>query len=90
MMLALNVTHIDYFSLDVEGQELNILRTIPFDRIDISVLSVEYLHTDKDGLKSFMESKGYKTAVTLSLANPEDHEWSFDYIFVKKGFVPGQ
>lgn len=36
-LLALNVTVVDYFSLDVEGSELNVLKTIPFDKIDIKV-----------------------------------------------------
>jgi hypothetical protein len=30
-------TTVDYFSLDVEGNELDILRTIPFDKINIKV-----------------------------------------------------
>lgn len=40
-LLALNTTVIDYFSLDVEGSELNVLKTIPFDKIDIKVCSVK-------------------------------------------------
>lgn len=40
-LLALNVTVVDYFSLDVEGSELNVLKTIPFDKIDIKVSSVK-------------------------------------------------
>lgn len=36
-LLALNITVIDYFSLDVEGSELNVLKTIPFDKINIKV-----------------------------------------------------
>ena len=32
----------DYFSLDVEGPELEILQTIPFDKVKIDVISVEY------------------------------------------------
>lgn len=39
-LMALNVTIIDYFSLDVEGSELNVLKTIPFDKIDIKVSRV--------------------------------------------------
>jgi len=33
MLLALNQTHVDYFSLDVEGLELEVLQTIPFDKV---------------------------------------------------------
>jgi len=36
-LLALNITVVDYFSLDVEGSELNVLKTIPFDKVDIRV-----------------------------------------------------
>ncbi|ELT90566.1 hypothetical protein CAPTEDRAFT_209618 [Capitella teleta] len=84
MMRALDKVKIDYFSLDVEGQELAILRTIPFDEIDISVLSVEYLHTDKQQLRDFMESQGYVTAKTLSYENRRIPQWSYDFIFVKE------
>jgi hypothetical protein len=31
------VSTVDYFSLDVEGNELQVLKTIPFDKIDIRV-----------------------------------------------------
>ncbi|KAA0195004.1 hypothetical protein HAZT_HAZT007859, partial [Hyalella azteca] len=34
-LLATNITAIDYFSLDVEGQELNVLKTIPWHQVDI-------------------------------------------------------
>ena len=37
LMLALNVTTVDYFSLDVEGVELDVLRTIPWDKVQINV-----------------------------------------------------
>ena len=33
---------IDYFSLDVEGSELDILKTIPFDMVDIKVSTYTY------------------------------------------------
>jgi Methyltransferase FkbM domain len=31
------VTHVDYFSLEVEGSELDVLKTIDFDKFDITV-----------------------------------------------------
>ena len=37
LLLAMNVSRVDYFSLDVEGWELEVLKTIPFDKIDIKV-----------------------------------------------------
>ncbi len=42
VLSALGVDHVDYFSLDVEGAELDILETIPFDRITFDVITVEY------------------------------------------------
>lgn len=38
VLLALGRTSIDYFSLDVEGQEFNILKTVPWHKIDIKVV----------------------------------------------------
>jgi len=37
ILAAMNKSSIDYFSLDVEGSELDVLRTIPFDAIFIKV-----------------------------------------------------
>lgn len=37
LMEALNVTTVNYFSLDIEGHELEVLKTIPFDEINIEV-----------------------------------------------------
>ncbi|CAI6361075.1 unnamed protein product [Macrosiphum euphorbiae] len=80
-LLALNITVIDYFSLDVEGSELNVLKTIPFDKIDIRTLSVEFFHVKEgdDGVRTYLEDKGYivtgKVTRQDRLAN--------DYIFAK-------
>ena len=61
LLLALNRTTVDYFSLDVEGSELQVLKTIPFDKVDIKVLTVGFTHTKegKNNLEQFMISKGY-------------------------------
>ena len=42
LLLAVGQTEVDYFSLDVEGPELEILQTIPFDKVKIEVISVEF------------------------------------------------
>ena len=41
MLLALNQTHVDYFSLDVEGFELDVLKTIPFDKVGVEHYDVD-------------------------------------------------
>ena len=86
ILLALNQTRVDYFSLDVEGLELEVLKTIPFDRIDIRVLTVEYMHGGggKDAYKSFMESKGFRTHKELKYSEPRAGLFAEDYVFVKQ------
>ncbi len=90
ILLAINQTHVDYFSLDVEGYELPILKTIPFDKIQIDTLSVEYVRgpggsrVAKQKYKHFMESKGYRTHADIQEANAATNTWVNDLIFVKK------
>ena len=45
ILKAIGVTHIDYFSLDVEGAELEILFTLPLNQITVDVFSIEYVVT---------------------------------------------
>ena len=40
VLLAVGQTQIDFFSLDVEGHELKILKTIPWHKVDIKVRDV--------------------------------------------------
>jgi len=42
IMAAINVSHVDYFSLDVEGPELEILRTVDWKTLHIDVMTIEY------------------------------------------------
>jgi len=84
-LVALNVSQVDYFSLDIEGDELDVLKTIPFDKVDIQTLSVEFAHVDdgKDTLKEFMTSQGYNVVAEITHPN-----WlANDFIFVKNNLV---
>jgi len=91
ILLALNRTHVDYFSLDVEGFELRILRTIPFDRLIIDVLSVEYNHIvdykdieeGKRALVNLMTKKGYYVEDDIYDRNLEEYSYTDDFIFVR-------
>ena len=40
--MALGQNDINFFSLDVDGHELDILKTIPFDKVKIDILTVEF------------------------------------------------
>ncbi|XP_045167748.2 uncharacterized protein LOC123531033 [Mercenaria mercenaria] len=62
ILLALNQTRVDYFSLDVEGAEEGVLDSIPWDKVDIRMMSIEYNKWPggKSALKSYMEKRGYK------------------------------
>ena len=82
LLLALNQTHIDYFSLDVEGVELDILKTIPFDKLDIRTLSVEFLHGEESGqtMIDFMNAMRYDMVKKITTGSVHVN----DYIFVKR------
>ena len=38
VLLAVGRTKVDFFSLDVEGHELKVLKTIPWHKVDIKVI----------------------------------------------------
>ena len=48
LIVALGPTQIDYLSLDIHGGELDLLKSIPFDKLTIDVISVEYHVTRAD------------------------------------------
>ena len=36
-----NIFRVDFFSLDIEGAEMKVLRTIPFNKVDIEIFLIE-------------------------------------------------
>nr|XP_045621783.1 protein Star-like isoform X2 [Procambarus clarkii] len=62
LLLALNITQIDYFSIDIEGAEMKVLRTIPWDKIKIRLMCVEINHIPEgaSALIAFIVKQGYK------------------------------
>ena len=75
---------VHYFSLDVEGSELPILKTIPFDKVDIKVLDIEIKNAGQifpgsyREITKFMYSQGYEFFTQVS---------DVDAIYVKKGYL---
>ncbi|BCY27828.1 FkbM family methyltransferase [Flavobacterium okayamense] len=54
-----NIERVDYCSIDTEGGEFNILKTIDFNSIYISSLTIENNFDSKEVIK-YMNSKGFK------------------------------
>ncbi|XP_011259093.2 uncharacterized protein LOC105253039 isoform X3 [Camponotus floridanus] len=82
---ALKIKTIDYFSLDIEGNEIDVLETIPFNEVDIKALSVEYIHNPKGQkyLIDMMEQRGY---YVYSFVKQMDN-LANDIIFVKRNMM---
>ena len=60
------ITHIDYLSIDTEGNELSILKTIDFEKFDIEIIDVENNYNSPD-IRNFLKSKGYQLKKKLSV-----------------------
>lgn len=84
MIAALELKIVDYLSLDVEGLELDILKTLPFDKISFKIMTVEHWSVPggADALKDFLEPKGYKFVTTMEDRVTQDslfvHESLYD------------
>ena len=83
ILQAIGQHHVDYFSLDVEGAELPILRAIPWNKINVNVISIE---TNSIGevfpgsmheLRTLMFKNGFKLYQKTSI----------DELYVKKSFL---
>ena len=74
----------NYFSLDVEGSEFQILKTIPFQDVDIKVLDIEidragtiFPGTYED-ISKYLDTQGFEFHSQIT---------KYDAVFVKKGFL---
>lgn len=67
-----DIDYIDFMSLDIEGGELDILKTIDFNKYSFGVITVEINHNYEE-IKQLMFSNGYKVLI-------ENH---WDLMFIK-------
>ena len=69
LLLATNVTRMDFFSLHVDGVERGILKSIPIvDKVDIRTLAVETKDArSKKEIYFFMESNGCRVEKHIKL-----------------------
>lgn len=54
-----NFFHVDFLTIDTEGGELDILKTIDFEQFDIDFIDVENCFGEPE-IKNFLVSKGYE------------------------------
>ena len=57
---AIEMKHIHFFSLDVEGVELDILKTIPFDKVKVDLFVIEYVVGNEHSIDSESTVKTYR------------------------------
>ena len=89
VLLNLGITHVDLFSLDVEGYELNVIGGVDFNVIDITYMLVEVNSDDYSlsDMDSLLLSKGFENIRNISnftMENtvnwPGNHQ---DYLYKK-------
>jgi len=86
MVLALGSPTINYLSLDIEGAEFLVLKSIPWDKVDIEVLVIELEHAGKvfpgsrKDVHKFLAGKGYEYVGTLEI----------DDVFVRRDLSQGK
>lgn len=52
------IDKVDYLSIDIEGGELEVLKSINFSKIDIDLITVENNYNDEE-IKHFLKQKGF-------------------------------
>ena len=90
LCLKYNIKKVDFFSLDVEGYEMEVLNGIDFNNIDINYILIEinYSTVKLSNLTKYMRSKGYWRVCNISNFTkkncpswPGTHQ---DYLYKKK------
>ena len=80
VLKAIGNPKVDYFSLDIEGAEYPVLKSLEFDQVDISAISVEVNHAgdifegSKEDIRDLMLENGYHHVTSVGV----------DDIFMKK------
>ena len=86
MAAAGNVT-VNYLSLDIEGAELLVLQTLPWDKLDIEVMTIETAHAGEvfpgstEDIRQFLRERGYVLVYTVA---------GLDDVFVRRDLFEGK
>ena len=80
-------TTVNYLSLDIEGTELMVLQTLPWDELDIEVMSIETAHAGEvfpgstEDIRQFLREQGYVLVYTVA---------GLDDVFVRRDLFEGK
>lgn len=83
------ITHIDFFSLDVEGAELEVLKTLDLSAVHINVIVVEQdgTNSEKDeGVRKLLLANNFD--IDRDISTGSEHMHSRNDWFVNKDFEP--
>jgi len=99
ILMAMGNPTVNYFSLDIEGAEFAMLETIPWDKVDIQVMSIEshllgiVFPGVREEMIEYLDSVGYRHIPWGHTAtndyrgkweNNEENSSSHDDLFVRK------
>ena len=82
----MGIRHINFWSLDVEGSELAILKTVNWDEVQIDIILAEAINrlAEKPQMsrevRDFMKERGYMLMKSVTVTNSD--------IFVHKSVCP--
>ena len=68
LLTAIGVNHADYFSLDIEGAEIDVIESFPFDHVTVDTMSIENkvqgsttgTEKKKNVLEKLMKKRGFQ------------------------------
>ena len=84
----LDLCHINFFSLDTEGYEFNILNGIDYNRTTFDYFLIEIYNYDYDRICKLLNEKGYSLLECFSNYNNTMSDWDGthnDYLFKRDG-----
>lgn len=86
LLLALGQDRVDYLTLNTGPSNLDILQAIPFNRVKIQVISVNYMRgkNPKEDYVDMMEKHGYVKISDLHVHNHVEFVYVDDLIFALK------
>jgi FkbM family methyltransferase len=76
LLLEFGFTNVDFLSLDVEGSEFEIIKTIDFNKININIMSIEN-NEDTSTIREYLEKNGFIFHSKIAI----------DDIFVNKNYI---